>query len=228
MYMCLWRDKALTFEYWSCFVKLSIICSHIYFSVLYWQVSQVSTWHHSINQYSFNGCRPQPLLFAHLTAMVSCATNEDPLWLKQEPLPSWALVHALMTSCIGLQSHFEYILVVVNVKLRHACIYICCCFDVYIVLFKTLVCCAAYFWRCSFLGDVELKCWYQVASDFCRGGGRPNWKEERKMNTETFGVSGTSYNRRGGRGRGGRGYYGRGRGGGWNSGYRGIVHESTV
>lgn len=53
------------------------------------------------------------------------------------------------------------------------------------------------------------------------GGGRPNWKEERKMNTETFGVPGTSYNRRGGRGRGGRGYYGRGRGGGWNSGYRG-------
>lgn len=58
---------------------------------------------------------------------------------------------------------------------------------------------------------------------------RPSWKEERKLNVETFG---TSDPRRGFRGRGGfrgnrgynnyNGYRGRGRGGGGgNSGYRG-------
>ena len=54
--------------------------------------------------------------------------------------------------------------------------------------------------------------------------GRTSWREERKLNTETFGVGSTNYynrNRgfrgRGGgfRGRGGMGYGGRGRGGYW-------------
>ena len=59
-----------------------------------------------------------------------------------------------------------------------------------------------------------------------RSGARPNWKEERKLNAETFGVRSTSqYNRR--NYRGGRGGY-RGRGGneggmGHRGGYGGRV-----
>lgn len=63
---------------------------------------------------------------------------------------------------------------------------------------------------------------------------RPSWKEERKLNVETFG---TSDPRRGFRGRGGfrgnrgynnyNGYRGRGRGGGGGGGYRGGYSGKT-
>lgn len=46
---------------------------------------------------------------------------------------------------------------------------------------------------------------------------RPNWREERKMNSETFGISSTSAYRRGGYNRRG-GFRGRGGGGGWRGG----------
>ena len=70
---------------------------------------------------------------------------------------------------------------------------------------------------------------YLFYSYFPRKQSRPSWKEERKLNTETFG---TSDPRRGFRGRGGfrgnrgynnyNGYRGRGRGGGGNGGgYKG-------
>lgn len=65
------------------------------------------------------------------------------------------------------------------------------------------------------------------ASDRSKGiTNRPNWREERRLNTETFGTSG--YRRyRGGRGRGGPPFRGgrsgggppRGRGGGYGNGY---------
>lgn len=50
---------------------------------------------------------------------------------------------------------------------------------------------------------------------------RPDWRAEKKLNKETFGVTGHSYNYRGGYHRGGRGYNRGSRGGGWNNGFGG-------
>ena len=65
-----------------------------------------------------------------------------------------------------------------------------------------------------------------------KGNNRPDWRAEKKLNKETFGVSGHGmggYNYRGGNYRGGRGYNRGGRGG-WNNhggygGNRGKVFE---
>lgn len=67
------------------------------------------------------------------------------------------------------------------------------------------------------------------ATDRAKGGNqRPNWREERKLNAETFGVSAYSrnhyYGYRGGRGRGGRGGY-NSRGGGMRGGRGGYQNR---
>lgn len=76
------------------------------------------------------------------------------------------------------------------------------------------------------VGDVECKFLFrysEVLLLMClfRANAKPNWREERKLNAETFGVrSASQYNRRGGY----RGYRGRGggRGDGIQRGGRGM------